>query len=387
MRKTGLFIIYLMGWLILESFGQADVVFEHKLPPGWKYKSFSISRSGLKALCLLPDLPVLVLLKSEFQKRLQVFDKDGNLINDLMLEKWCWLHGFTRDNNIALTYGDEDGTWSIEVIDLRGKKISSTAVGGRWPTAAHLGKDIAFIPRRGEDGAVSIVDEATGREKARFEQPTHEGKTIEMSCFLPIGEDGMYVVGVGGTLFLRSYLHPGKDIWKIPDIGGDIHIDMFLDDELIGVSYERNDFDAGKLMAGTAIIEWRTGKILFNKQGYQIDHVQDDWYGRLCYLTVLIVDGDLIFRGLNGDVRLPRCADPEKGWDESRLKKCRLLPSQTDITRSDGKHARPEEQRNYIIKDFGDAVRVEKCKYVDDAGPGPSQPDGACRGVCAFTSD
>jgi len=368
MRKTGLFIIFLMGWLVLESFGQAEVVFEHKLPPGWKYKSFSISRSGLKALYLLPDLPDLVLLEGEFQKRLQVFDKDGNLINDLMLEEWWWLGGFTRDDHIVLKYGDENGISSIEVMNIEGKKISSANVGGRWPTAAHLGKDIAFIPRRGEDGAVSIVDEATGREKARFEQPTHDGKTIGMSCFLPIGEDGMYVVGVGGTLFLRSYLHPGKEIWVIPDIGGDIRYSWFLDDELIFFSYGKDDFETHKLLAGTAIIEWRTGKILFNKKGYQIDLVQDAWFGKFYNPAVHIVDGDLIFRGLSGDVRLPRCPDPGKGWDESRLKKCHLLPSQTDIIRLDGTHARPEEQGNYIIKDFGDAVRVEKCMYVDDPG-------------------
>lgn len=367
MKRNVFFITLLVGLVVLDSLGQAEVILDHKLPSGWKFKSFAISHSGVKALYLFQDLPQEVLFTRNLPKRLQVFDKANNLINDLIFEDNYWLDSFTRDDGIILYQGDESGCYQVKVIDLDGKARFIAKAEGRWPGAALLGHDIALVSF--EPGPCSIIDAGSGREKLRYGPIPGRGESPEPYCFLPIGENGMYIVGIRETLFLKSYLHREKDFWKIDNVGGDIIYGKFLDDELLAVGYERKDFNAGRFMAGVAVIKWRTGKILFDKQGFQIDQKRDAWYPRFYFSTLFTEDGDLVFfDGPSGGVRIPRNSQPGKGWDEGRLKRYSRPAGQTDMITSDGKHVRPDIHGKYVIFDFGDAVRIEKVAFIEDPG-------------------
>jgi hypothetical protein len=240
MRRTLFFMIVFLALFIIDCFAQPEVVLEHKLPPGWKYKEFSISLSNSKALLLFQDLSDEILLLNKPPRRLQVLDKDNKLISDFIIDGKYWLSAITSDNRIFLHDGDESGCAHIKAIDLNGNELYEAEAEGRWPIFS--GKDIALVPGPMDIGPISIIDGYTGREKFRYSVPAQRNKSFRISSFLPFCEDGFYVVGIGATLFLKSYLHQGERYWKIEDIGGNIEGSKYLNDELIAVSYNQNDF-------------------------------------------------------------------------------------------------------------------------------------------------
>ncbi|MBE3130184.1 MAG: hypothetical protein IMZ54_05640 [Acidobacteria bacterium] len=354
-----------MGLAVLCTFGRAEVILDHKLPAGWKFKSFSVSRSGYKALFLLPDLPDMMSLTNGTSRRLQVLDNDGNLVKDMILEDWYWLSGFTRDDKIILSRGDESGCWRIKVLEPDGRVRFCVDAGGRWPAAALFGHEIALVPGvSGDVAPCSIIDAETGIEKFRI-GPLSRARPD--ACFASIGEDGLYIAGIERALFLRSYRHEGKDLWKIENIGGTIEHYTFLDDKYFAVQYKTDDFEAGRFMVGNAVIEWRSGDVLYEKRGFQIDGKQDDWYRRLFAFGLRLDRGDLVF--LIGDglgVRIPRKSPPGEGWDESRLRKIKWPPDGIRRVSPTGKSVRAEVQGTYLIWDFGDSVRIERAASIDD---------------------
>jgi hypothetical protein len=366
MKKTLPFIIFLMGLAVLGTFGRAEVILDHKLPAGWKYKSWAMSRSGFKAIFLLPDLPDMMLLTRDFPKRLQVFDKVGNLVNDMILEENYRLSGFTRDNKIILTRGDENGCYRIKVVETDGRVCFIADAGGRWPSTALFGREIALVPGVSSDFApCSIIDAETGKEKFRIGPLSMKRPD---ACFLPVGEDGLYIVGIDEALFLRSYLHKGMDFWKIENIGGSIEHYGFLDEKYLAIQYRIDDFDADRFMVGSAVIEWRSGKVVFDKRGFQVDQKQDDWHRRLDAFSLYLDRGDLVF--LIGDglgIRIPRKFPPGEGWDERRLSKLKWPPDRIWRRSPNGKSVRADERGRYLIWDFGDAVRIEKAEFMEDS--------------------
>jgi hypothetical protein len=68
-------------------------------------------------------------------------------------------------------------------------------------------------------------------------------------------------------------------------------------------------------------------------------------------------------------LRLPKLNDMKGGWDEGISKKSRLIPRQLGRIKLRDKVMTPEVVRVrkgiYIIKDFGDVIRIEKAKYED----------------------
>jgi hypothetical protein len=273
----------------------------------------------------------------------------------------------TGNDRIILCDGDESGCGRIKVLDLLGKEEYTIAAEERWPVISPCGKDIALIPGPSVVGPVSIIDEDTGREKVRIGPPAINNKALRIACFFPLGDDGLYVQGVGATLSLKSYLHIGEVFWKIQDIGGNIEKGMFLNDGYLAIGYGTDDFRDHTFMAGVAIIESRTGDIVFNKKGFQINGVKDDWYSRLASLSLSVDDDSLLFYGDPDDVlSIPRRTDGRKGWNATLLKKLRLSPDQQREVRRGERTSKPElVAGKYVIIDSGDMIRIEKCKYFE----------------------
>lgn len=366
MKKMMSLTVLLIGIVTFSLLGQVETIFERNIPPGWKYRKVDISRSGVRALSLLPDLPEDQPPTKDISRRLQIFDNENILINDMIIPDRFYFSKITGNDNIILCDGDESGCGRIKVLDLLGNEKYTISAEDRWPVISPIGKDIALIPGPSVVGPVSIIDEDTGREKVRIGSPANNNKALRIACFFPLGEDGLYVQGVGATLFLKSYLHIGEVYWKIQDIGGNIEKGVFLNDRYLAIGYGTDDFRDHKFMAGVAIIESRTGDIVFNKKGFQINGVKDDWYSRLASLSLSVDDDSLLFYGDPDDVlSIPRCNDGRKGWEATRIKKLRLSPAQLREVRRGERTSKPEVVAGkYVIIDFGDMIRIEKCKYI-----------------------
>lgn len=367
MKKIISLTVLLIGVATVSMLGQVETTFERSIPPGWRYKSFDISRSGIKALYLLPDLPQDQPPAENYPRRLQIFDNENNFINDMIISDNYHFSKITRNDRIILCDGDESGCGHIKVLDRMGKEEYTVAAEGRWPVLSPRGKDIALVPGPAVIGPISIIDEDTGREKVRIDPPSTNNRALRIACFFPLGEDGLYVQGVGATLYLKSYLNIGEVYWKIQDIGGNIEKGVFLDDKYLAISYGTDDFRNHKLMAGIAVVESRTGDIVFNKKGLQIFGVKDQWYSRLASLSLSIEDDRLLFYGDPNDViSIPRRADGRKGWDVSLLKKSRLSSDQLSEIRCGKMTSEPElVAGKYVVKNFGDIIRIEKSRYID----------------------
>lgn len=367
MKKKMSLTVLLIGVATISLFGQIETVFERSIPPGWKYRKVDISMSGVRVLYLLPDLPEDQPPVKDIPRRLQIFDNKNNLINDMMIPDHFYFSKITGNDKIILCDGDESGCSRIKVLDLQGKEEYTIAAEGRWPVLSPHGKDIALIPGPSVVGPVSIIDEDTGQEKFRIGPPSIKDKALQIACFFPLGEDGLYVQGVGATLSLKNYLHIGEVLWKIQDIGGNIERGVFLNDGYLAIGYGTDDFRGHKFMAGVAIIESRTGEIVFDKKGFQINGAKDDWYSRLASLSLSVDDDSLLFYGDPDDVlSIPRRADGRKGWELTCLRKLKLSPDQRREIRWGEKTLKPElVAGKYVIIDSGDMVRIEKSKYVE----------------------
>lgn len=346
---------------------QGQTIIEHNLPPGWMFKSFDVSRSNLKALSLLPDVPEEVLLTGYFPKRVQVFNQTNELISDLTLEDGFSFAKFTRNDRIIICAGDESGCYRMKVLEPSGKERCTIQAEGRWPITAPAGRDIALVPGPENVGPISIIDEDTGREKARLDPPPNNGSRFKVAAFLPLGEDGQYIQGIGATLFLKSYLHIGEIYWQIQDIGGNIRGGMYLNDEYIAVSFGTKDFSDHKIMAGVAVVECKTGAILFKKEGFQINGIKDAWFSRLNVMSVFLDNGSLYFYGNPDDVFcFPMQPGGRRGRNERTFRNDRLSPDQAEEIRVGGRVIKPEVQAGkYVIKNFGDVVRIEKSRYIN----------------------
>jgi hypothetical protein len=178
--KIRIFAISVLAGLLVQGVpSPSKIVFEHKLPPGWMFRKAAISPSGERAIFLFQDLASEVRLAGNFEKRLQLFDKNGNLTADFAMDDY-WLSGFTRDSRVILTQGTEEGVSRIKVIDLNGKELFNVPSEGRFPEPA-----------------------------------------------------------MGATISLKSYVAGVKTIWRIQDIGGNIVDSRSLNDEFLAVEYER----------------------------------------------------------------------------------------------------------------------------------------------------
>jgi hypothetical protein len=345
----------------LGSLAGASDVFEVKIPPGWLFRDAAISESGLKAVLTWEDVPREVALYGNFASRLLIFDKDDRLVNDLTFSNIKFLR-LTRDDKIILMEAPNERTEKITVFDSQGRELFEIPTKGRMPRPALLGKEISLENREiGEyeiTGPVSIIDGETGQERITYGPPSGGKRIKGFSDFLPIGEGGKFLVALGSTVFLKTYLQPGTDIWNINNIGGNVTIIRPIDENYVGIQYEIKDFEAHKFLAGVAVVEWRSGNIVFRQESH--DPMTGLWSILHGGVDITLEEGDLCFdiRSKFG-IRVAKSHQPSEKWDKTKIRKYKAENrSERDVLTRDSKH---------IIKKLGKGiVRIEKIRYKEE---------------------
>jgi hypothetical protein len=346
--------------LTLTSLAAASDVFEYKIPPGWKFKDAAISKSGMKVLVLWQDLQLEFPVKHLAPSRLVIFDSDDRPVNDIIFEKIRWLRP-TRDEKILLIEGENEKTEKVSVFDMSGNKISEFATQSRLPYPALRGRDIGlgYVPPGTPQnfiGPVSIIDGETGREKISYGPPSKGA----LSGFLPIGVDGNFVIASGATVFMRSYLHPETVIWTIRNIGGNVYTIGPVDDDLISIRYEVKNPKANYFLAGIALVEWKTGRIVFSRES---NNPKNELWGILhSGLDIQMDAGDLLFSnfGQLTGIRVQKKNPMSDRWDEVKVNKYKISnwsKKQMHQLTSDGRH---------IYRVENGKVLIEKMKYEDE---------------------
>ncbi|MGB4703905.1 MAG: hypothetical protein WBI18_02345 [Candidatus Saccharicenans sp.] len=354
---------------VFISFGFAnpqELLFQQNIPNGWKFKEYFP-----RALYLIQDIPGPEILTAHPSRRLLVMNKDYKIVADFVLEDNWWFGGFLGEN-ILLCYGDETGTYAVKLIDLRGKEIYNLKNGdeGLFLEQALMGDDFALVPDREnmDSGKILIFDGKRGVQRFKLEIKDSSGSLKTPHAFYLIGE-GYFLLGMGATLTLKNYseTHKGlKTLWQIQNIGGNIRQLRSLNQNLIAVGYDFEDVNRQVYMAGVAIVNWRTGKILFDKKATRRGNKESPLFRCLRNLSLwLEEDGTLILMEGDRGIALPGIArNKNTGWDEKSVRKVKLAPPKEEILSSIIDGGKVELRGKTVIKDFGSYIRVEKRKLI-----------------------
>lgn len=318
-----------------------ECLFQHPIPSGWKFRAFEMTDSYI-GIFFWPDIEFRWYEPQVFPKgRVQILDKkSGEIVFDIITEPGERFR-LLKNNKIILVGGDESGDDSIRMLTIEGKELWRV----KWPQGPQIVKgEVVFDLKAREFGYVDLMwgalstpaivyDLDTGREKFRFGPLTFPEKLKEagagLKVFLPIGEDNLFLMGIGASVFLKHY-DDRKDVWAINNVGGNINSGGFLGDDYICLKYWRRD-GKNKYIDGLVIIEWRTGKIVFRLENIEIK-INGVWQKRLSipipyprFIHIDEEDNSLIFTSDKNDnlvVRIPY--DPKrKTWPEEKLKRYR----------------------------------------------------------------
>lgn len=330
MRKIFLiFILILVEALSLTNVSSAqisggEVVLRHEIPNGFIYKGIDVSPSGMKGIVFLQ--PQTGKLYSDLLM-LEIFDPNNTMILSKVLHSGWIFEGFTPDNKLILSKGDDsDSVSEIKILDINGTELLSIPdIGSRRLVFDLFGREMA-IAALGYDGAYQpsiVYDAVTGREKFKYgpvnlaakiknknRRPLIEGPRL----FLPIGKDNLFLVGLGATILLQQYDKPGY-LWKIDNIGGNINEGKFLDQDYLAVSYyvpER------RYKEGLAIIRWKDGEIVFRIENYIVnDRREKDLPVLSVDYLYLDEDFNLNFVYDDGQIFKIHFNKENKKWDEN----------------------------------------------------------------------
>lgn len=378
MKKSLLLFLSLSILLKFVLGFQESQVKEFNIPSGWKLKTFDLSKSGHIAFFYIPDLPQEA-ISPESRTYLQLLNPEGKLLFDRMLEPGGWFFGFLPGDKILLLESTQ-----YCLLDLQGKvqaRFADPYLGNRDIIIDLFGNELALSPGSGITSMpVSVIDLNTGREKFRFGPLTVPEGRFRINpgfCFLPVGQDDLYLQGFGNTLLLCRYKDDQK-IWQISEIGGNIQKAEYLNKDLIIVSYYDLEVPRKeKSKYGLVLIDWRTGRIIFRKEGFRVGNRYDNWY-RIIHLfkAFLDDDGNLCFISSGKVYKLPKIA--ENQWDANRMKayiiqfkgKSGKLEGKglmnEDKEISDGVQKRPEIIRNgYWAEVDGNLVRIKRITLVE----------------------
>ncbi|MCR4410104.1 MAG: hypothetical protein QHH43_10550 [Candidatus Saccharicenans sp.] len=378
MKKSLLLVLSLSILLKFVLGFQENQVSEVNIPSGWKLKTFDLSKSGHIAVFYVPDLPQEA-ISPESRTYLQLLSLKGKLLFDRMLEPGGWFFGFLPGDKILLLEGTQ-----YCLLDLQGKvqaRFADPYLGNRDIIIDLFGNELALSPGSGITSMpVSVIDLNTGREKFRFGPFTVPEGRFRINpgfCFLPVGQDDLYLQGFGNTLLLCRYKDDQK-IWQISEIGGNIQKAEFLNNDLIIVSYYDLEVPRKeKSKYGLVLIDWKTGRIIFRKEGFRVGNRYDNWF-RIIHLfkAFLDEDGNLCFISSGKVYKLPKIA--ENQWDANRMKayivqfkgKTGKLEGKGLINEdkqiSDGAQKRPEIIRNgYWAEVDGNLVRIKRIVLVE----------------------
>lgn len=378
MKKSLLLFLSLSILLKFVLGFQESQVKEVNVPSGWKLKTFDLSESGHIAFFYIPDLPPEA-ISPESRTYLQLLNPEGKLLFDRRLEPGGWFFGFLPGDKILLLESTQ-----YCLLDLQGKvqaRFADPYLGNRDIIIDLFGNELALSPGSGITSMpVSVIDLNTGRERFCFGPLTVPEGRFRINpgfCFLPVGQDDLYLQGFGNTVLLCSYKDDQK-IWQISEIGGNIQKAEYLNKDLIVVSYYDLEVPRKeKSKYGLVLIDWKTGRIIFRKEGFRVGNRYDNWY-RIIHLfkAFLDDDGNLCFISSGKVYKLPKLA--ENQWDENRMKayiiqfkgKSGKLEGKglmnEDKEISDGVQKRPEIIRNgYWAEVDGNLVRIKRITLVE----------------------
>ncbi|MGB9836777.1 MAG: hypothetical protein ACPLRX_08585 [Candidatus Saccharicenans sp.] len=379
MKKSLLIFSSLLVLLNFSLAAQKDQIFEGKIPSGWQLKKFDLSNSGYLAIFYIPDLPPLTLLAKPQKAYLQVFNPEGKPLFDRILEPGGWFIGFIPGDRILLLENNQYG-----LLDQQGlvqARFEDPYGGDRDVIYDLFGNELALSPGRGITSLpVSVIDLKTGKEKFRFGPIVSAKRQFKIDpgfCFLPVGKDDLYIMGFGNSLLLSRY-KDGREIWQIKNVGGNIQIAEFLNRDLIAVSYYDLEIpDKEKSKYGVVLIDWKTGRVVFRKEGFSMGNKLDDWF-RIIHLMRAFIDerGSLCFISGERLIKVPKIEN--KKWDVNRMKKYRIhfeekpkefqdkISPNTDETISASKQKRPEIVRNeYWAEVDGNLIRIKRIKLIE----------------------
>lgn len=260
-----------------------ELLLKHPIPSGWKFRDLKISELYI-GICFWPDMELNGHVSQDFPRTLiQILDKEGGkVVFDFITEAGESLR-LLKDNKILLISGDEDGDDSIRMLTLDGKELWRV----RWPQGPQTIKGQVLLDLKGREFAYAdlmwgsssnpaiVYDLESGKEKFRYGPVNLPEKLKEagigLKVFLPIGEDNLFLVGIGSSIFLKHYDNR-KDVWAINDVGGNITSGKFLDESYVGLNYWRRE-GKNKHIYGLAVIDWQTGKVVFRLENIKINGV------------------------------------------------------------------------------------------------------------------
>ncbi|HRD02464.1 MAG TPA: hypothetical protein PLP57_07465 [Candidatus Saccharicenans sp.] len=336
MKKNYLKLSVIVGFLILTTrytFSQepvqVGVAFEKKVPFGMIFKKFDISSSGHRALFYIEHSDEINKFWPDWSK-LEIYDPDNRLILEKVLERDCSFHGFSPDGKIILSYGDDPMViGALQFLTLGGAELFKIdGVGDRRIIFDPTGKELA-LAALGCNGLYEdtvVYDTKTGKEKFRqgpiklsglnAKNPKATG-FIGLGLFLPVGEDNLYLYGVGASLFLKKYDESGQK-WSIKDIGGNISHGKFLDEEYAAVSYYVPD---PEYKEGLVVVDWKNGQIVFRLENKRIN---DKKQKRLPSLVADSVHFDkeknLVFLNEDGEIFILPFEKESRSWQEKKIR-------------------------------------------------------------------
>lgn len=314
-------ISILFGRLAAQQ-SEGEELFRVKIPAGFIYKALHVSPRGMKALSFLEHQPGRVYSNRSL---VRIFDTDNLLIEEKLLDSGWIFDGFTPADALILLKGEGDSLSEGRIIDLQGRELLSVKdIGSRRLFCDIQGKEVALAALAYDSRFMPSVvyDLDNGKEKFRLgafslpdDSQPQKALWAGTRIFLPVGQDNLYVWGVGATVLLQRYNQFGH-VWKIDSVGGNIADGKFLGRDYLAVSYFVPD---KKYKEGLAIIRWRDGQVVFRIENYIANNRREK---DLPSLTVdgLYLDDDFNLCFLKDDGRLLKIKfDAEKRtWDEDR---------------------------------------------------------------------
>lgn len=379
MGKNHLKLSIIVGFLILTSWyifsqepARTEVVFERKVPLGMIFKGLDISSSGHRALFFIEPSDQINKIRPDWS-RLEIYDPDNKLILEKALDRDCFFHGFSPDGKIILSYGDDPmviGT--LQFLTPGGDELFKIdGVGDRRIIFDPFGKELA-LAALGYDGLYEdtvVFDTKTGKEKFRQGPIKRSGPTTTntkataftgSALFLPVGEDNLYLFGVGASLFLKKYDEPGEK-WTIKDIGGNISNGKFLDEQHVGVSY----YVPGSVYKeGLAVVDRENGQIVFRLENQRVsDQKQKELPSLDADNAYFDKENNLVFLNEDGEIFIVPFEKERRSWQEKKVRYYlvgRVLKSPTERV----KRFRLVRGEIYFADQESDRIIIRKIKNL-----------------------
>jgi len=379
MKKNYLKLSIIVSFLVLTSWyifsqesTETEVVLERKIPSGMIFKGLDISSTGHRALFYIEHSDQINKIRPDWSK-LEIYDSNNRLILEKVLERDCFFHGFSPDGKIILSFsGDPMVIQTLQFLSPGGDELFKIdGVGDRRIIFDPSGKELA-LAALGYDGLYEetvVFDTKTGKEKFRQGPMKLSGPTTTNTkataltgpaLFLPVGEDNLYLFGVGASLFLKKYDEPGEK-WTIKDIGGNISNGKFLDEQHVGVSY----YVPGSVYKeGLAVVDWKNGQIVFKLENQRVnDQKQKELPSLDADNAHFDKEKNLVFLNEDGEIVIVPFEKASRSWQEKKVRYY-LAGGVSKSTKGDMKRFRLARGEIYFADEESDRIIIRKIKNL-----------------------